>query len=136
MTMLCNDELSFISNGPYPIILIIYYMSHIMNTIVYYIWKLLRVNPKNSHHKEKIFLKNLYLCEVMDIHQTYCSNHFIMYVSQIIMLYTLSLKQSALSQKLNKPKKSLKTSHKDIFFFFFCSTGLTCFKRSTLILIL
>ena len=43
MTMLCNDELSFIWNGPYPIILIIYNISHIMNITVYYIGKLLRV---------------------------------------------------------------------------------------------
>ena len=77
-----------------------------MNTIVYYIWKLLRVNPKNSHHKEKIFLKNLYLCEVMDIHQTYCDNHFIMYVSQIIMLYTLSLNNQPCLKSWTKQSKA------------------------------
>ena len=27
---------------------------------------------------------------MMDVHQTYCDNHFMMYVSQRIMLYTLN----------------------------------------------
>ena len=38
-----------------------------------------RVNPKSSHCKEKIILF------------FYCGNHFMMYISQIIVLYTLNL---------------------------------------------
>ena len=45
---------------------------NIINTAVYYIWKLLRVNPKGSHQKEKIFFSSisliLYQYEMMDIH--------------------------------------------------------------------
>ena len=50
-----------------------------------------RVNPKHSHPKEKIIFISLivYLYEMMDVPKTYCNNHFMMYVSQIIMLYTL-----------------------------------------------
>ena len=54
-----------------------------------------RVNPKSSHHKEKVFffffLFILYLYEMVDIHQIFCDNHFMMYVSQIIMLHTINI---------------------------------------------
>ena len=33
----------------------------------------------------------LYLYEMMDGHQTYCGDHFEMFVSQIMMLYTLNV---------------------------------------------
>ena len=46
--------------------------------------KVKRVNPKHSHQKENSFSFILYLYEVMDVHETYCGNHFIMYVCQII----------------------------------------------------
>lgn len=51
-----------------------------------------RVNPKSSHHKEKLKKISLvlYMYEMMDGHSTYCG-HFMMYVSQVIMLYTLKL---------------------------------------------
>ena len=32
----------------------------------------------------------LYLYEMMDVPKTYCNNHFMIYVSQIIILYTLN----------------------------------------------
>ena len=51
------------------------------------------VNPKSFNHKKKFFsiswISNLY--EMMDAHWTYCDNHFVMYVNQIIMLCTFSL---------------------------------------------
>ena len=50
-----------------------------------------RVNPKPSHLKERHFFSIsliLYLYEMMDVHATYCDNHFI---SQIILLFTLKL---------------------------------------------
>ena len=51
-----------------------------------------RLNPKSSHHKEKIFfLFILYLYEMVDIHQIFCDNHFMMYISQIIMLHTINI---------------------------------------------
>ena len=34
---------------------------------------------------------------MMDIHHTYCGNNFTMYVSQIIMLYTLNLDSAVCS---------------------------------------
>ena len=61
-----------------------------------------RVNPNNSHHKEKIFFISLmYLYEMMDVHQTYCDNHFMTYVSQISMLYTLHLYSDVCQLYLN-----------------------------------
>ena len=47
-----------------------YNMINIIKTAVCCIWKLLRVNPKSSHYKEKIFFSFsfiLYLYEVMDV---------------------------------------------------------------------
>ena len=38
-----------------------------------------------------LFLLMLYLYEVMDGHQTYYRDHFVMFVSQIMMLYTLNV---------------------------------------------
>ena len=61
-----------------------------------------RVNPTTSHHKEKVFLSFsfiLYLCEVMDVH---CGDHFMMYVSQIMILYTLNLYSAICQLYLNK----------------------------------
>ena len=34
---------------------------------------------------------NVHLCEMMDVHLTYGDNHFMMYVRQIIMFYTLNV---------------------------------------------
>ena len=48
-----------------------------------------RVNPRVLI-KGKTFSISLilYLYDMMDVHYTYCDNHFMMRVSQIIMLYT------------------------------------------------
>lgn len=60
------------------------------------------VNLKSSHYKEKkkaffslFFLSYLY--EMMDVSITSCGNNFAIYVSQIIVLYTLNL-YSAIGQ--------------------------------------
>ena len=70
-----------------------------------------RVNPKSSHHKENFFSSILYLYEMMDIHQTYCDDHFMMFVSHIFMLYTLNLYSAACHLYLNK------TGRKSMYFF-------------------
>ena len=84
-------------------------MVNIINTVAHYTRKLLRrVNPKSSHHKKKNCLSIsliLYLREITDVHQTYCGNHFMMYVSQIIMLYTLNLHSAACQLNLNKTRR-------------------------------
>ena len=38
----------------------------------------------------------------MDVHLTYCVNHFMIYVSQIIMLYTLNIHNAVHQLYLNK----------------------------------
>ena len=48
-----------------------------------------RVDPKSSHHKEKIFFLP-YLYEMMDVYQTYCGHHFTIYVSQTFVTYSLN----------------------------------------------
>ena len=58
-----------------------YNMIKIINAGVCYRWKSLRVNPKSSYHKEKQFFSIsliLYLYEMIDVHSTYCDNHFMM----------------------------------------------------------
>lgn len=53
----------------------------------------------SSHDKDNFFsfflfiffIFLLYLYEKMDVSWTYCGNHFIIYVNQTIMLYTLNL---------------------------------------------
>ena len=59
-----------------------------------------KVNPKSSNHKEKIFSISLilYLHEMMDVHQIYSDNH----VSEIIMLYILTLHSALCQLYLNK----------------------------------
>ena len=64
-----------------------------------------RVNPKSSHLKKKTFLyffTILCLYVIMDMYQTYCANHFMMYVSQIIMLFTLNLSSSLCQLHLDR----------------------------------
>ena len=45
---------------------------------------------------------------MMDIHQTYCGNHFIMYVRKIIMPYTLNLHSAVWQLHLNKTGRKKK----------------------------
>lgn len=74
-------------------------MGTMANTaIYYYAGKLLRVNKKVikkvikcSHHKDKIFFPFFsFYCMCM-LAEPYSGNHFIIYVSQTIMLYALYL---------------------------------------------
>ena len=58
-----------------------------------YMHLLKRVNPKGSHHNEKngffpYFFNFVSIWD--DVYSTYC-DHFMMYVSQISMLYTLNI---------------------------------------------
>lgn len=45
----------------------------------------------------------------MGIHSTYCGNHFMMYTSQIIMLYTLNLYSTICQLYLNKTRRKKST---------------------------
>ena len=45
---------------------------------------------------------------MMDVHQTYCENHFMKYVSQISILYTLNLYSAVWQLHLNKTGKKKK----------------------------
>ena len=67
--------------------------------------KVFRVNHKISHQKEK---KLLYFFNIAiwddGCSLNYCGNHFMMYVSQIIILYTLNLHSAICQLYLNKPK--------------------------------
>ena len=64
---------------------VMYHMKNTTNTVVRYVRKLLTVQILSSHHKDKLFsiFRNLYQCELMNFHHSYCDNHFIMYASQI-----------------------------------------------------
>ena len=44
----------------------------------------------------------LHLHEIMNVHYASCDNHFMMYMSQIIMLYTLNLYSAGGELQLNK----------------------------------
>lgn len=58
------------------------------------IWKLLTVNFKSSHHKEKVFFSLLCIfIEWLDAHSTYCDHHS-HDINQLIMLYILKFIQS------------------------------------------
>lgn len=57
-----------------------------------------RVNPKSSHCKEKIILF------------FYCGNHFMMYISQIFMLYTYETGRKRFSVPENIFKNSTKSN--------------------------
>ena len=69
------------------------------------------VNPRSSHHKEKYFFLFFHLCEMINVHET-CGNHFMIYGSQIIMLYTLNLYSAVYQLCLNKTaRKYLKNNY-------------------------
>ena len=64
--------------------------------------KVIENKSKSSHHKEKeLFAFTLGLDEMMDVHDIHCG-HFIMYVSQISMLYNLNLYSAICQLSLNK----------------------------------
>ena len=85
---------------------------NIINTAVCYVWKLTRVNLKSFHHRNKTFFHSLILnlYETMDVHQTYNDNRFMMYGSQIVMLYTLNLESVVCQLYLNKTTRKKETS--------------------------
>ena len=58
----------------------------------------------------------------MDVHWIYCGHHFMMYVSQIIMLYTLNLYSAVCQFYLNK------TGRKNI-----CSNNICQFYLNTFV---
>ena len=51
------------------------------------------VDPKNSHHKEKLFFPIFFflLYVKMEVSWTNYGNHFTTYVNQIIILYALNI---------------------------------------------
>ena len=64
---------------------------NIFITAICHIWKLLRwVNLKSYHHKKKNSFHFLifYLYEMMDVHQTYCGNGFV--IHSVVVLESLS----------------------------------------------
>ena len=64
--------------------------------------KIVKVNPKSSHHRKKNFL---YSFDAFIYVGQWCSpfgNHFMMHVSRIIMLYTLNLYSAVIQLHLNK----------------------------------
>lgn len=63
---------------------------------------------ESSHHKKKHLLPIsfiLYPYEMMDVYETYCDNHFMKYVSHIIMLYTFNLHSAVSQLYLNKTRR-------------------------------
>ena len=42
---------------------------------------------------------------MMDVHWTYCDNHFVMYVNQIMVLYILNLHSATCQLYLNKTER-------------------------------
>ena len=59
---------------------------------------------KSSHHMEKWFFAFiLYLREMMDVHKTYCGR-FMMFVSQINILYNLNLSNAEVSIQLEEKR--------------------------------
>ena len=69
-----------------------------------------RVSPKSFQHKEKFisFSFLLYLYEIMDVHKTYCDDHFMMYISQIMVLHSLNLYSNVHQLYINKTGKKTK----------------------------
>ena len=45
---------------------------------------------------------------MMDVHQSYCDNNFLMYVSQIIMIYNLNFKKRQRKKKGERKRKEEK----------------------------
>ena len=56
------------------------------------------VNPKSSHQKGIFLSFILYLYGIMDVHWSFCGNHFIRYISKITMLKFIQCYMSTISQ--------------------------------------
>ena len=82
-------------------------MIHIINTYMFYMKVVQRVNPRVLITRKDFFSISLtlYLYEMMDHHWIYHGHHFMMYGSPI-MLYTLNLEFS--SSKLKKKEEMVK----------------------------
>ena len=80
-----------------------YDMTNRINTDARYIWKSVTVNPMGSDRNESIFF---YFFNFVSISYDECSlnwdNNFMMYVSQIIMLYMLNMYSVVCRLYLNK----------------------------------
>ena len=79
-----------------------------INTAVWSISKL-KVNPKSScDKKKKTFFSSFVVClyEMMNVNQTFCDDHFTIYLSQIIVLYTLNLHSVVCQLYLNKLREN------------------------------
>ena len=83
-----------------------YTMINVINSSVCYIWNFLGELILNSYHNERKSPFILYLYEMIDVHWTSCGDHFMMYLSQIIMLYTLNLYGAACKLYLIKTQRS------------------------------
>ena len=67
-------------------------MYNMINKDCYMLYVNIRVNPKKSYHREKIFF-SIFFCiymkwEMLTKLINYCINNFMMYVSEIFMLHT------------------------------------------------
>lgn len=77
----------------------------IINTAICYIWMLLSEQIEEfSPQGKKLFFYFFNIASTWDngVHWTYYGNHFIMYVSQIIMLATFNLRSAVCQLYLNK----------------------------------
>ena len=111
-----------------------------------------RVKPEFPSQGDFFLYLMSHLYEMMDDHETYCDNHFMMYVSQIIMLCTLNLYGAVCQLYLNKTggKKavflfshfitrgshfllSLVVSFGTYFIFFFFNTSLLEYNGFTML---
>ena len=66
-----------------------------------------RVNPKSSLHKGKMVLPVLLFVAIRNDGCDYCDNHFITYVSEVIVLYTFNLHSAVCQLYLNKTRRGV-----------------------------
>ena len=92
-----------------------YNMENVINTVVCYIWKLLGEQSWRVLIRIKIymFIFFKFCIYIIDIHWPYYGNHFMIHISQIIMLYILNLYRVVCQLYLNKNwmKKNPNTQH-------------------------
>ena len=81
-----------------------YNMINIIDTTTCYVWKLLTQWILRALKKIYISLI-LYLYKMTEGHKIYFSNHFMMYVGQIIILDTLNLHCAIRQMNLNKTER-------------------------------
>ena len=94
---------------------IMFHMIDIINTAVCYIWKLLRIKSQEFSSQGIFF----YFFDVVCIWDDWCSLNFcdillIMYVSQIIMLYTLNLYSAVCQLYLNKTGRTKRKEERSL----------------------